>query len=799
MRPTVIDKISIAIVLTGLLAMAMTVAVAANFKRSVYAEVRQLLSQSVARESGHQLRGLAHDLSSLAYALQAETEFQTSYARGNSNALDGLLRRQFQRYFANEGIVRLQRIAVYDTNFEILGLATDPSAPSEHNVACTGLAATANARTGIDRLRSTSELCVNRGRVYFAVIAPIGGLRPTGYVQLESDPVAALASLEFELNAPIRISGPTGQPMWQSENWPIESGSPDNIIGNLSLAGPMQEVAVDISTARDVRDIQNHLNFMLYTLLGIFASVTLGAAIIARKAIVRAFVVPLKALENHMRYVHEDRRHLGEQIAVQGDPEVQQLAATINFTSNELRNLYGTLEFLAITDPETQLPNRLQLGASIDQLMSLYKDRQIEFALMLISVSEPGSASNKPDQNAGNRLVTMAAQRLRECVRTTDVVLPLRAVELHSNVDNIVRLDGNDFAILLPGAGDQEAAATAAANIARHLKTPVIAGDITYAFDVNIGVAIYSGNMTSSNQLIQNAGYALAEARRRSCDSHVYSHEHPYATIQRYDLERDLREALARRDLRMLYQPQAIIKSRVIHRAEALIDWNSLKRDQIPPDELLPLAERAGILLPLTYWMFEQAIRDCRDWQSTGLPIGITVDVEPRCLHDPDFAVRILALLDRYQLPGNSLVVELTERGQHGQLRRGANALRALTSAGVCISVDKFGMGFPTVAELKQLPLSQIKIDKQYVLGMPHRERDATVVRAGVEIARRLGLQIAAEGVDLDSHWETLASLGVDIAQGALVAPPMNDAALVAWVRKLADTPATWGSRSAAN
>jgi diguanylate cyclase (GGDEF)-like protein len=503
-------------------------------------------------------------------------------------------------------------------------------------------------------------------------------------------------------------------------------------------------------------------------------------------------------LARHTRYIHEDKSRLGEQVSIQGDREIQQVAATINFMSTELRNLYGTLQYVATTDPQTQLPNRLQMDTSIEQLISFYQESGFQFALLLFAVEQAKPAGVAGTAIPGERLIPHVAARLREVVRSTDVVAPAAALRPPEGFQDVARLDGNEFAVLLPGAGDHEQAVHAAALYAHHLKSPLVVDDAVLSIDLNVGIALFPKHATTASRLLRRAGTALAEARRLGNDIHVFDEEHEYHSIQRFDLEHDLRRALARGQLSLHYQPQVDMRSRRLLRAEALMRWLHHENDVIPPDVFIPLAEQINVIRPLTHWALEQAIRDCARWRAAGHSLGVSVNVAPGSLRDPDFVRRVLALLDQHRLPAAQLALEVTARGHHGHLAGIKPGLTELAGAGVCICIDDPGMGYATHTQLRQLPLRQLKIDRSLVLGMLNDEHDELAIRSTVDIARQRGLETVAEGVELQSHWDKLSSLGVDFAQGFLIAHPMSHDELTAWLGATTAGRDVWVPHSAA-
>ena len=224
------------------------------------------------------------------------------------------------------------------------------------------------------------------------------------------------------------------------------------------------------------------------------------------------------------------------------------------------------------------------------------------------------------------------------------------------------------------------------------------------------------------------------------------------------------------------------MSSRLVTGVEALMRWHHHDQDMIPPDFFIPLAEQINMIRPLTFWALEQAIRDCARWRAQGRDLNVAVNIAPMCLHDPSFVAHTLRLLEQLHVSPGALTLEITERGHHGQLPSALPAIIELNQAGIHLSVDDFGIGYPTLAQLKQSPVHQLKIDRSVVMDMLRDAGDAGIVRATVDIARHRKLEVVAEGVELQTHWNALAAYGVDIAQGYLIARPMAHADLLSWL-----------------
>jgi diguanylate cyclase len=230
------------------------------------------------------------------------------------------------------------------------------------------------------------------------------------------------------------------------------------------------------------------------------------------------------------------------------------------------------------------------------------------------------------------------------------------------------------------------------------------------------------------------------------------------------------------------YQPKACLADGEVRSVEALIRWDHPDRGLIPPDEFIPVAQETGLIKPLTMYVINEALRQCRVWQDAGVRLAIAVNLSARSLVDPDFPTQVAGLLDRWNVEPTLLELEITESAMLTDPARTREVLEQLDQMRVRISIDDFGTGYSSLAYLKRLPVSEIKIDRSFVMNMDDDEDDATIVRSTIELGRNLGLDVVAEGVESAATWHLLASLGCTAAQGYYLSRPVPGEDLLAWI-----------------
>jgi EAL domain-containing protein (putative c-di-GMP-specific phosphodiesterase class I) len=217
---------------------------------------------------------------------------------------------------------------------------------------------------------------------------------------------------------------------------------------------------------------------------------------------------------------------------------------------------------------------------------------------------------------------------------------------------------------------------------------------------------------------------------------------------------------------------------------EALLRWSHATLGQVRPDEFIGLAEESGLIRPLTRWVLREAFGQCRTWRSRGLEIGVSLNLSVRNLEDPELPAQVESLLETWGVSPAWVTLEVTESAIMAEERRAERALARLHEYGVAISIDDFGTGYSSLAYLRRLPVSELKIDRSFVIGLSSDQGDLTIVRTVVDLGHHLGLRVTAEGVEDAKTWDLLADAGCDLAQGYYMGRPMKAADFEGWAAR---------------
>ncbi len=375
---------------------------------------------------------------------------------------------------------------------------------------------------------------------------------------------------------------------------------------------------------------------------------------------------------------------------------------------------------------------------------------------------------------------------------TGDGLLQLVAQRLVDNLPGarcVARLGGDEFVVALDvTSGDQ--AVGLARRLRESLTAPFALADMALSVDASIGVAMSCADEDAA-ELLKQADIAMYAAKAARSGVEEYAAELNRSSPERLLLPSELREAIRSGSLTVHYQPKAALGTGDIVCVEALVRWNHPRRGLVPPSEFVPLAEQAGLIAPLTYYVLDAALDRCRRWHADGLDIGVAVNLSTRILHDQTLPTTLAAALDRAGLPATVLTFEITETDIMADPVRTIEVLRRLAAMGVKLSIDDLGTGYSSLAYLKRLPVHEVKIDRSFVMNMSADPEDEAIVEAIVALGHRLGKHVVAEGVEDAETYGRLQALGCDVAQGYWIARPMPGEDLATWLRTWA-RPATY-------
>jgi EAL domain-containing protein (putative c-di-GMP-specific phosphodiesterase class I) len=318
--------------------------------------------------------------------------------------------------------------------------------------------------------------------------------------------------------------------------------------------------------------------------------------------------------------------------------------------------------------------------------------------------------------------------------------------------------------------------------LVKALEQPFTLDGHAVSVGASIGIAMYPDHGTDVKTLLRHADVAMYVAKRGAIGHAVYSWEQDAHDPDRLALIGELRAGIQRDELVLHYQPKLSLSTGRCDRVEALVRWQHPRHGLMQPDHFIPLAEQTGLIKPLTHWVLEAALRQCRAWQDIGLDIKVAVNLSMRNLHDPDLVGLVAQLLETTGVQPKSLNLEVTESALMTDPRRALGSLARLREIGVEVAIDDFGTGHSSLSYLKQMPVEEIKLDRSFVRDMRTDKNDYTIVRSTIELAHDLGLRVIAEGVEDQATWDLLVELGCDLAQGYHMSRPLPAGDLRRWL-----------------
>jgi diguanylate cyclase len=417
-------------------------------------------------------------------------------------------------------------------------------------------------------------------------------------------------------------------------------------------------------------------------------------------------------------------------------------------------------------DALTGLPNRVLLYDRLDQVLRAARRAGATAGLLLIDLDRFKEINDTFGHRYGDALLTQIGPRLR-------LALP--------QADTVARLGGDEFAILFPDIGDLHAAMAVASKLREALEKPFLVEGVALDVEASVGVVLSGEHGADPETLLQRADIAMYVAKVQNLGVFAYDPSVDSHTPARLALLGELRRALSLGQLVVHYQPKVTIRTSEVVGAEALVRWQHDDRGLIFPDTFIPLAEHSGLIGPLTTYVLGAALSQARVWMDEGRPLMVSVNLSARSLLDERLPQQVADLLATHGVPATLLVLEVTESSLMTEPDRARRLLEALSALGVRLSIDDFGAGYTSLGQLKNLPVSELKIDKSFIMNMRTDPSDAMIVQSIIELGHNLGLAIVAEGVETAAVLTDLTAFGCDIAQGNYMSRPVPATAFDSW------------------
>ena len=428
---------------------------------------------------------------------------------------------------------------------------------------------------------------------------------------------------------------------------------------------------------------------------------------------------------------------------------------------SEARLMALKMSYLAQHDYLTDLPNRLLLNDRLTQTISLARRRRKQLAVLFMDVDRFKYINDSLGHLIGDKLLQSVARRLVTCVRGSDTVS---------------RQGGDEFVVLLADVEHAKAAGYSAAKILSALAGKHCIAEHDLNITLSIGISVFPGDGEDAETLLKNADAAMYHAKENGRNSYqFFKQDMNERAVERQSLEGSLRQALARQEFVLHYQPRVNLETGVITGAEALIRWLHPVRGLIYPNQFMSIAEDSGLIVPIGQWMLREACRQALAWQNAGLrPTPIAVNISGVEFRREDFLADIHGILRDTGLDPRYLEIELTESVLMQNVESTIAVLYALKALGVQLAIDDFGTGYSSLSYLHQFPIDTLKIDQSFVRNITTNDGEATIVSAVISMGNSLKLRVSAEGVETRDQLAFLRSERCEEGQGFYFSPPVD-------------------------
>ena len=442
----------------------------------------------------------------------------------------------------------------------------------------------------------------------------------------------------------------------------------------------------------------------------------------------------------------------------------------------ERQQMQREMEHRALHDGLTGLPNRALLADRFEQALRSSHREDAVVGLLLIDLDRFKEINDTLGHHYGDQLLAQVGPRFRGVLRDSDTV---------------ARLGGDEFAVLLPGVSGIEAAQEVAQKLQVAMTSPFHVDGVDLDVEASIGVVVSGEHGADATTLMQRADIAMYVAKQRNLRVSTYDPDSDTHTPERLALLGDLRRAIPGGELLLHYQPKVRISTGAVCGAEALVRWQHSERGLIQPDEFIPLAENTGLIGPLTRHVLNLALGQARRWIDQGTPLQIAVNLSARNLLDEHLDQVVAELLTRHGVPARLLTLEVTESAIMTDPVRAQELLHRLAAQGIEIAIDDFGAGYTSLGQLKNLPITELKIDLSYVTTMDIDTSNSLIVRSVIELGHNLGLNAVAEGVESAAILGDLSRYTCDVAQGYYLSRPLPVEDFEEWRAAWPGLPAT--------
>jgi diguanylate cyclase (GGDEF)-like protein len=448
-----------------------------------------------------------------------------------------------------------------------------------------------------------------------------------------------------------------------------------------------------------------------------------------------------------------------------------QAGAMIFDQTQELRNKADNLEkhtsYVSTHDPLTDLPNRAQFYDRVEQAIFSANAQNQLLSILLIEIENLKDVYDTLGRKSSDLVLKQISARLKGVSRERDT---------------IAIIDSNVFGFLLTDIVNLTIAERLAQTIQQVMEPPFIINQLKISAHLNIGIVHFPDHGDDVDTLVQRAGIALHMAQHSSRVYCIYDPSFDKHSPKRLTLMSEFCNAIKRNELEIFYQAKVSIRTGRLMGAEALVRWNHPSHGTISSDEFIPMSESSRTIKHVTLWVLQRAFRNCADWHKQGIDIKISVNLSAKDLHDPELPDIIAGVAASSTIKPEWIMLEITEGSIISDPESTLEIMKRLHGMGYQFSIDNFGTGYSSLAYLSKMPLTELKIARSFVMDIINSENDATIVKAIINLAHNLGLQVTADGIESEEIMTKLKDYGCDMAQGYYLSKPLSATDFTQWI-----------------